>query len=61
MIVKKAYILAILQFLFSYAYSLNVTIIESQSDNGGHVMDKNWQSVVSGMGHSAHGYSNGLR
>lgn len=31
----------------------NVTIIESQSFNGGHTMDTQWQNVATGMGYTA--------
>ncbi|MCD6065257.1 MAG: hypothetical protein K0S33_83 [Bacteroidetes bacterium] len=35
------------------ANSLHVAIIESQSINPGYVMDLNWSTVVSGMGHTS--------
>ena len=40
-------------FFCHTAYSVNVTIIESQSFNAGHMMDVNWQTVATGMGYTA--------
>lgn len=39
--------------LTNISYGLNVTIIESQSNNSSRVMDINWHSVATGMGHTA--------
>lgn len=33
-------------------FGLNITIVESQSVNAGHIMDTEWSSVASGMGHT---------
>jgi gliding motility-associated-like protein len=40
-------------FLYTSSYALHFTIIESQSMNSGHNMDVNWQTLVTGMGHTA--------
>jgi Secretion system C-terminal sorting domain len=48
-----AVLLLVLLVSVSGTFAANITIIESQSGNGGHTMDINWQSVASGMGHTA--------
>jgi gliding motility-associated-like protein len=50
---KKTLLALCLLFLATTAFSLNFTIIESQSMNVGHNMDVNWQTIVTGMGHTA--------
>lgn len=46
----------ILSYLFLcncfFAFAVNVTIIESQSSNPGHIMDDVWLGVVTNMGHT---------
>lgn len=37
----------------SQVNSLSIAIIESQSINSGHIMDLNWQTVASNIGHTA--------
>lgn len=42
-----------LLLLSNAAFALNIAIIESQSAMGGHNMDDRWQSIATGMGHTA--------
>ncbi len=51
--IEKLLILILLQCVAYSGFSLNVTIIESQSFNSGHVMDTRWSAVVTSMGHTA--------
>ncbi len=48
---KTGLITFLLAFCLS-GFSLNITIIESQSFNPGHAMDIEWSNVLTGMGHS---------
>jgi gliding motility-associated-like protein len=50
--VKRVLLLIILQFIISFSFGLNVTIIESRSFLPSHDMDREWRTVLTGMGHS---------
>ncbi len=50
---KKVFSLPAFIFLFSFVHGQQVTIIESQSGNPGHVMDNVWQNLAQSLGYTA--------
>ncbi|HLG35901.1 MAG TPA: gliding motility-associated C-terminal domain-containing protein [Bacteroidia bacterium] len=49
---QRLYLLIFLLIQCNFSYSLNINIIESQSFNSGHIMDSNWSTVATTMGHT---------
>ncbi len=49
---KKVLLAVYFVFMCSFCNALNVKIIESQTNNAGHVMDLNWYSMLNLLGHT---------